>query len=94
MSDSAPAVTLITGDTRGVLPMGTRLRTYELVAVLGQGSFGTTYRARDLNLGRMVAIKEYLPVMLAVREGRQPKVTPRSTEHVRPVRMGPRSLPR
>jgi serine/threonine protein kinase len=49
------------GDLRGVLPAGTSLRGYELKSILGQGAFGITYRARDLNLDREVAIKEYLP---------------------------------
>src|SRR5882724_9945293 len=34
---------------------------YRIVSVLGQGSFGITYRAVDTELGREVAIKEYLP---------------------------------
>ena len=64
----------------GVLPAGTTLRGYELVSILGQGAFGITYRARDLTLGRDVAIKEYLPATLALREGRT-TVLPRSPEH-------------
>lgn len=65
---------------RGVLPAGTRLRNYELVSVLGQGGFGITYRARDTTLDRDVAIKEYLPISLALRaEGTT--VVPRSTDH-------------
>jgi serine/threonine protein kinase len=64
----------------GVLAAGTMLRGYELVSILGQGAFGITYRARDLTLGRDVAIKEYLPATLALREGRT-TVLPRSPEH-------------
>ena len=41
---------------------------YRIVSVLGQGSFGITYRAIDSELGREVAIKEYLPAALAVRQ--------------------------
>jgi len=65
---------------RGVLPAGTTLRGYELKAVLGQGGFGITYRALDTTLGRDVAIKEYLPTTLAMREGRT-TVVPRSADH-------------
>ncbi len=54
-------------ELHGTLPQGTRLRNYEVVSVLGQGAFGITYRARDTQLGREVAIKEYLPTSLAIR---------------------------
>jgi serine/threonine protein kinase/peptidoglycan hydrolase-like protein with peptidoglycan-binding domain len=65
-------------DFRGALPSGTLVRDYELVAVLGQGGFGITYRARDHALDREVAIKEYLPTALALREATM--VVPRSTK--------------
>ena len=60
------------------LPAGTMLRAYEIVSVLGEGSFGITYLARDATLGREVAIKEYLPSTLAVRRD-DSTVVPRST---------------
>src|SRR5713226_9493460 len=41
---------------------------YRIVSVLGQGGFGITYRAMDSELGREVAIKEYLPAALAIRQ--------------------------
>ena len=55
-------------ETRGALPKGASLRNYEVLSVLGQGAFGITYLARDINLDREVAIKEYLPTALALRE--------------------------
>lgn len=50
------------------LPPGTCLNQYEIVAVLGAGGFGITYRARDHDLQRDVAIKEFLPAELAIRD--------------------------
>jgi serine/threonine protein kinase len=64
---------------RGTLPTGTRLRNYELISILGHGGFGITYYARDTTLGREVAIKEYLPTSLALREDGT-MVVPRSTQ--------------
>lgn len=54
---------------RNSLKPGYRLHWYEIREVLGQGGFGITYLAIDNNLHRRVAIKEYLPIELAVREG-------------------------
>ncbi len=53
---------------RQALPKGYRLHEYQLDRVLGSGGFGLTYLARDTSLDKPVAIKEYLPNDLAVRE--------------------------
>ena len=45
------------------------LRDYTIQAVLGHGGFGIVYKARHNELDQVVAIKEYLPSELAVREG-------------------------
>src|SRR5437660_6233811 len=73
------------GQTQGAPPVdlvslaaGRTIGRYEVVSVLGQGGFGITYRAHDAQLGREVAIKEYLPLALAVRQDGT-TVLPRST---------------
>ena len=50
---------------------------YRIVGVLGQGGFGITYRGIDAELDRQVAIKEYLPAALAIRQD-EVTVVPRS----------------
>jgi len=54
---------------RNSLKPGHTLHWYRIEKILGQGGFGITYLAHDNNLHRQVAIKEYLPIELAVREG-------------------------
>ncbi|HJQ56134.1 MAG TPA: protein kinase, partial [Vineibacter sp.] len=66
-------------DPFGPLPAGTRIGKYEIVQTLGQGGFGITYRARDDQLRRDVAVKEYLPTSFAMRRSGG-AVLPRSTE--------------
>src|SRR6516162_7361272 len=39
------------------LPIGTKLGSHEITALLGKGGMGEVYRARDLKLKREVAIK-------------------------------------
>ena len=60
------------------LKPGALIGRHEVLAVLGQGGFGITYRARDGQLNRDVAIKEYLPTSLAYRADGM-TVVPRST---------------
>jgi serine/threonine protein kinase len=53
------------------LPAGSRIEEYEIISVLGQGSFGITYLAEDTNLSTRLAIKEYLPGDWAFRDTTQ-----------------------
>ncbi|MCH8079687.1 MAG: serine/threonine protein kinase [Proteobacteria bacterium] len=50
-----------------VLQAGYELHWYRVESVLGQGAFGITYLAHDVNLDRQVAIKEYLPGQFSIR---------------------------
>ena len=63
-------------ERRDALPVGTVLRDFTIQAVIGHGGFGIVYRAGHNELDLTVAIKEYLPVELAVRESAT--VQPRS----------------
>ncbi len=49
------------------LPVGYELHWFRIEAVLGQGAFGITYLAHDINLDRQVALKEYLPTQFSAR---------------------------
>ena len=79
MPDLDPSDAPMRREFRGGLPVGTRLGPYELKVIIGQGAFGITYRAHDIERDRLVAIKEYLPTGLALRDGRT-TVIPRSTD--------------
>jgi serine/threonine protein kinase len=50
-----------------VLPAGYRLKEYVIESTLGHGGFGIVYLARDEELYRQVAIKEFMPGALASR---------------------------
>ena len=41
---------------------------YRIISILGQGGFGITYLAEDINLNKKVVIKEFLPQSMATRD--------------------------
>lgn len=53
---------------RHALEAGSQLHWYTIHDILGHGGFGITYLARDPNLDQPVAIKEYLPAELTIRD--------------------------
>ena len=56
-------------DHKQALPTGFRLGNYRVAHVLGAGGFGVTYLCEHVGLGVQVAVKEYLPNEIAVRDG-------------------------
>lgn len=76
----APPRPAQTGSTALALPAGFRLHEYRIDRVLGQGGFGITYLATDVNLNSRVAIKEYLPEEIAFRTSGK-TVSAHSTRH-------------
>ena len=59
---------MTTPDHRLALPQGTRVQDFEFHRILGHGGFGITYLGWNIALDIPVAIKEYLPADLALRE--------------------------
>ena len=53
--------------SNGLAP-GTRLREFEIVDLIGEGGFGVVYLANDHVLQRQVALKEFMPTSLAMRQ--------------------------
>ena len=77
------------GHSRNALPPGTVLNgAYRVEAEVGQGGFGIVYRAQHTELGYAVAIKEYLPAELALREDHS--VHPRNADCHEPHQEGMR----
>ena len=64
-----------------VLPVGTRLREYEITGLIGEGGFGIVYLADDVSLQRRVAIKEYMPSSMASRVGSSATIVVKSDRH-------------
>lgn len=69
-----------TDNVRLALPVGTTVNSFHISSVLGQGGFGITYRAQHERLKREVALKELLPVDIAMRRQDQ-TIGPLSSEY-------------
>jgi serine/threonine protein kinase len=55
-------------DIDNVLPAGYAMHEFVIEQLIGEGGFGIVYLARDTQLQRTVAIKEYMPASLAYRQ--------------------------
>lgn len=75
------------GHYRNALQPQQMLHEYRLESVLGAGGFGMTYLARDTLLDKPVAIKEYLPAEMAMREA-SGSVVPITAGHEESYRWG------
>jgi serine/threonine protein kinase len=78
-------------EVHAVLPKGTKIAEFEITGVIGQGGFGIVYEAIDASLQRHVAIKEYMPSSLALRQSNG-FVVARSPEHQESFDTGLRSF--
>ncbi|MGE5451949.1 MAG: protein kinase domain-containing protein [Acidobacteriota bacterium] len=73
------------------LPVGHQLHEFVIEGLVGEGGFGIVYLARDTQLERTVAIKEYMPASLASR-GADFHVQVRSERHRETFDLGLRSF--
>ena len=80
-------------DSRLVLPVNTVLDgSYRIMRVVGSGGFGITYEAEDINLGTMVAIKEYYPFDFGDRDAHHERAAEVRAPQA-DLRLGPLQLP-
>ncbi|MDR6853886.1 serine/threonine-protein kinase [Variovorax guangxiensis] len=79
-------------DGARALPEGLRLHDYEIVGPIGEGGFGVVYLAWDHAQERHVAIKEYLPAVLAARASASTAVVVKSPRHQDSFRIGLRAF--
>jgi hypothetical protein len=74
------------------LPLGTRLRDYEITGLIGEGGFGIVYLAWDHSLQRKVAIKEYMPASMASRVSGSSAIVVKSDRHLDTFKAGLKSF--
>jgi serine/threonine protein kinase len=73
------------------LPVGTRLGEFEVRSVIGEGGFSIVYQVWDHSLHRNVALKEYIPAELAMRDSAL-RVTARSRRQRETFEVGLKSF--
>jgi serine/threonine protein kinase len=92
-TEAAPELPASAGSDRGgnPLPIGQMVQEYVIEGLVGEGGFGIVYLARDTQLDRVVALKEYMPSALAMR-GVNGRVTLRSQAELGTFELGRRSF--
>ncbi len=70
------------------LPIGTRLREYEIKGLIGEGTCSIVYLAWDHALQRKVAVKEYMPASMVGRMQGSTSVVVAADRHLDAVRAG------
>ena len=86
-----PAEVVATRLHQNALPVGTRLGEFEIIDLVGEGGCGIVYLAQDHSLHRKVALKEYMPALLASR-GQDASVAVRSERQRETFDIGLRSF--
>ncbi|MEO5882536.1 MAG: serine/threonine-protein kinase [Caldimonas sp.] len=76
---------------QNALPVGAKLGEFEILDLVGEGGFGIVYLAQDHSLHRKVALKEYMPALLASR-GQDASVAVRSERQRETFDIGLRSF--
>jgi serine/threonine protein kinase len=87
--DARPATLAAPGRA---MPVATRLRDYEIAAVVAESALGIVYEAWDHSLQRKVAVKEYMPAALVERVGDSPAVAVRSERQIDAFQAGRKSF--
>ena len=74
------------------LPAGTRIGSFEITGLIGEGGFGIVYLAYDASLQRQVALKEYMPSSLASRATESHDVAVKSDRYAETFNAGLKSF--
>ena len=80
MTEAGTALGDATAGSENCLRIGTRVAEFEITGIIGEGGFGIVYLAQDHSLQRTVALKEYMPGVMAGR-GSDQSVLVRSKRH-------------
>jgi serine/threonine protein kinase len=77
--------------SQNCLEIGTRIAEFEILGIIGEGGFGIVYLAFDHSLQRTVALKEYMPGVMAGRNTDQSLLV-RSSRHQEAFNTGLKSF--